>query len=79
VTLIRPKQPRIKLDPQAYEKLRLQILARDSWRCQNCGSMLHLQVHHQELRSHAGSDIDENLITLCEQCHRCLHSGVPYI
>ena len=72
---IRPKQPRIKLDSQAYEQLRLQILERDSWRCQNCGSMQHLEIHHKEFRSHSGDHSEENLITLCEQCHRFLHSG----
>jgi 5-methylcytosine-specific restriction endonuclease McrA len=73
VIRIRPKQPRIKLDSQAYEKLRLQILDRDNWRCQNCGRKQHLQVHHQELRSHSGSDTEVNLITLCAKCHRRAH------
>ena len=72
---IQPKQPRIRLDPQAYEELRLQILERDSWRCQNCGSPQHLEIHHKEFRSHSGDDSEENLITLCEQCHRCHHCG----
>jgi 5-methylcytosine-specific restriction endonuclease McrA len=70
---IRPKNPRVQLDHDAYERLRLEILERDHWRCQNCGSLLRLQVHHQELRSHCGSDTDENLITLCDVCHRRAH------
>ena len=72
---IRPKQLRIKLDPHAYEKLRLQVLERDAWRCQNCGSTQHLEIHHKEFRSHSGDDSEANLITVCEQCHRCLHTG----
>jgi 5-methylcytosine-specific restriction endonuclease McrA len=68
-----PKRPRIKLDPRAYEQLRLQVLERDSWCCQNCGSRQQLQIHHQELRSHSGSDVHENLITLCAECHANLH------
>jgi 5-methylcytosine-specific restriction endonuclease McrA len=70
----RAKQTRIKLDPQAYKQLRMQILERDSWRCQNCGSRQHLQIHHQELRSQSGRDAEENLITLCDTCHRLSHS-----
>jgi 5-methylcytosine-specific restriction endonuclease McrA len=70
---IRRKRSRIKLDPHAYEQLRVQILERDSWRCQTCGSTQHLQVHHNELRSQSGSDTEENLITLCEACHRRTH------
>jgi 5-methylcytosine-specific restriction endonuclease McrA len=75
VIRIRPKQPRIKLDSQSYEQLRLQILERDSCRCQNCGSMRRLEIHHKEFRSQSGNDCEANLITLCEQCHRCRHCG----
>ena len=63
----------MKLDPQAYEKLRLQVLERDAWRCQNCGSTQHLEIHHKEFRSHAGCDSEENLITLCSDCHALAH------
>ena len=70
---IRPKQPRIRLDPQAYEELRLEVLERDAWRCQNCGSMLHLEIHHKEFRSQSGDDSEQNLITLCTACHVVLH------
>ena len=70
---IRPKQLRIKLDPHAYEKLRLQVLERDAWRCQNCGSTQHLEIHHKEFRSHSGDDSEENLITLCNHCHGLAH------
>jgi 5-methylcytosine-specific restriction endonuclease McrA len=73
MTPIRPKNPRVKLEPEAYDRLRLEILERDHWRCQNCGSMHNLQIHHQELRSHSGNDTKENLITLCETCHLRAH------
>jgi 5-methylcytosine-specific restriction endonuclease McrA len=73
---IRPKNPRVQLNHDAYERLRQEILERDNWRCQNCGSLQHLQVHHRELRSHSGSDTDKNLITLCDLCHRLTH-GQP--
>ena len=73
---IRPKRPRIRLDPHAYEQLRLQILERDSWRCQNCGAKEHLEVHHKEFRSHTGDDSEENLITLCSSCHESAHVPV---
>jgi len=71
---IQPKRPRVKLDPKGYDQLRLRILERDSWRCQNCGRMRRLQIHHKELRSHAGSDSQENLVTLCAECHAKVHS-----
>jgi 5-methylcytosine-specific restriction endonuclease McrA len=62
-----------RLDPKSYRKLPRQILERDGWRCQNCGSMQNLQVHHQEFRSHSGNDEEQNLITLCAGCHAQVH------
>ena len=70
---IRPKRPRVRLDPALYEQLRKQLLRRDGWQCQICGSKQNLQVHHKQLRSQRGSDDDLNLITLCAGCHERLH------
>jgi len=73
MTGIRPKRPRLQLDSQAYEILRQQILRRDAWRCQSCGTMLNLEVHHKHFRSLSGDDSEENLITLCAPCHAIAH------
>jgi 5-methylcytosine-specific restriction endonuclease McrA len=70
---IRPKRPRLRLDPEPYDQLREQVLRRDGWRCQICGSRQNLQVHHKQLRSQQGSDDDLNLITLCAGCHEGVH------
>ena len=70
---IRPKHPRSRLDPESYERLREQVLRRDGWRCQCCGSRSNLEVHHQEFRSHGGEDSEQNLITVCTQCHSLVH------
>jgi 5-methylcytosine-specific restriction endonuclease McrA len=71
--MIRPKARRLRLEPMPYESLRQQILRRDGWRCQSCGTMSNLEVHHTEFRSHSGSDSGENLITLCAACHSRVH------
>ncbi len=70
---IGPKLVRVQLDPVAYEALRQRILRRDGWRCQSCGAMSNLEVHHKRFRSHSGHDTDENLITLCSTCHVSAH------
>jgi 5-methylcytosine-specific restriction endonuclease McrA len=70
---IRPKGERLRLDHISYENLRQQILRRDSWRCQSCGTMVNLEVHHKEFRSHSGEDSEGNLITLCVDCHKAAH------
>ena len=75
MTQLREKRPRLRLDPEAYHKLCLQVLERDGWRCQNCGRCRELEVHHIQSRSRLGNDREENLITLCAGCHRRLHGG----
>jgi 5-methylcytosine-specific restriction endonuclease McrA len=71
--MIRPKTAPSQPEPLSYESLRQQILRRDGWRCQSCGTMSNLEVHHREFRSHSGADSEENLITLCVDCHRRAH------
>jgi 5-methylcytosine-specific restriction endonuclease McrA len=70
---VRPKRARLRLDPELYEHLRNRVLRRDGWRCQSCGTRSNLEVHHKELRSHAGDDSEQNLITLCSVCHATVH------
>ena len=70
---IRSRFPRLRLDPMSYESLRQQVLRRDGWRCQSCGAMSNLEVHHKEFRSQSGDDSEENLITLCAACHHETH------
>jgi 5-methylcytosine-specific restriction endonuclease McrA len=72
--MIRSKTAPWRLDPLSYENLRQQILHRDGWRCQSCGTMTNLEVHHREFRSHSGHDSEENLITLCIRCHADIHT-----
>jgi hypothetical protein len=67
------KRPRIKLDPKEYAIVRTRVLERDSWRCQECGSMQCLEVHHIKPRSRLGGDVMHNLITLCGGCHGKCH------
>jgi len=73
VNTIRPKVTGLRLDPIAYENLQHQVLRRDGWRCQACGTMANLDVHHKVFRSHAGDDSELNLITLCTACHAQTH------
>ncbi len=71
-----PKRKRVKLDPEAYPQLCRQVLHRDGWRCQSCGSASQLQVHHLRFRSALGDDDIENLITLCFSCHEKIHRSI---
>ena len=66
---------RLRLDPDSYVNLRQQVLRRDAWRCQVCGRMSNLEIHHMQFRSHLGHDLEENLITLCADCHKEVHGS----
>jgi 5-methylcytosine-specific restriction endonuclease McrA len=70
---LRQKQPRLKRTSEEYTGVRNQVLERDGWRCQDCGAMKDLQVHHMKPRSQLGGDVVHNLITLCANCHGKRH------
>ena len=72
------KVKRIKLGKQIYRRLMKRVLERDGWRCQKCGSLENLQVHHQIKRSQQGNDSLENLVTLSAHCHMAEHGQLLY-
>ena len=78
MTPVRKKNRRSRLDSERYRELHRQVLERDGWRCQVCGSMQHLQVHHLKFRSQLGADEERNLITLCINCHERAHTKSVY-
>jgi len=73
VSQVGPKHARLRLDPARYDSLRHQVLSRDGWRCQSCGTMSNLEVHHKKFRGQSGDDSEQNLITLCFVCHDIVH------
>ena len=72
------KAKRIKLGQRAYRRLMKRIFERDGWRCQKCGSLEHLQIHHKVHRSQQGDDALRNLVTLCAYCHLEEHGQLSY-
>ena len=59
-----------------YSSRREAILHRDNYTCQCCGKKnCRLEVHHIKFKSDGGTDDEENLITLCEDCHKGVHAG----
>lgn len=72
------KVKRIKLGPRIYRRLIKKVLERDGWRCQKCGSLENLQIHHKVKRSQQGNDSLENLVTLCTYCHMGEHGQLAY-
>lgn len=74
-----PKIPRLRLEPDTYQKLCRRVLERDGWRCQACGAMTNLDVHHIQFRSHLGRHSEDNLITVCAQCHKLIHTALKQV
>ena len=60
----------------SYSSRREAVLHRDNYTCQCCGKRnCRLEVHHIKFKSQGGTDDEENLITLCEDCHKGVHTG----
>lgn len=60
-----------------FYNTRQYVLYRDGYTCQCCGTHdndVKLHVHHIESRQ-TGGNAPNNLITLCEHCHKALHKG----
>lgn len=63
-----------------FSSKREAILNRDNYTCQCCGKKhTLLEVHHIIWRSKGGSDDEDNLITLCHDCHSRVHEGLLVI
>ena len=61
-----------------FWNVREYVLFRDGYTCQCCQGKSKdkiLNVHHIESRK-VGGDSPENLITLCETCHKAYHKGL---
>jgi 5-methylcytosine-specific restriction endonuclease McrA len=55
------------------EEVRKAVYKRDDYKCRNCHTTKYLELHHIIFRSQGGKDIEENLVTLCNRCHRWAH------
>jgi len=71
-----PKHVPIRLSRGMFKKLQREVLWRDSFLCQECGSYTEAPPHHIIFLSQGGDDTAENLITLCHKCHAAAH-GIP--
>ena len=57
---VRRKHLRLRMNFELYDQLRNRVLRRDGWRCQSCGTMSNLEIHHKQFRSQSGHDSEEN-------------------
>lgn len=48
---------------------------RDLFTCQICGSTNHVEGHHIFDYQYGGAACVDNIITLCQACHKQVHRG----
>ena len=62
-----------------WENLKAYAKYRDGYKCRACGkgkkNGKKLEVHHIIRKSDGGTDVPENVVTLCEDCHKAHHKG----
>ena len=62
------------LQSPEWQKKRLQRLRIDDFRCVRCGSAMNLHIHHINYgKDYRNADVLNDLVTLCERCHRAIH------
>lgn len=70
-----PKPTRKRKKPIHISKIiRASVIERDKSQCQVCGGVA-TQLHHVLYKSYGGADISQNLICLCNKCHRTVHAN----
>lgn len=79
-SLTRKEQYQEDLKHPLWAKKREVILFRDNYQCRVCGSKTNLQVHHLKYSNgkRAWEYPNLDLITLCEDCHKKVHSNCKH-
>lgn len=62
-----------------WKQKREERLRIDNWKCQFCGSISNLNVHHLTYERKGRENAENDLITLCEHCHSRLHDQMKRI
>jgi len=58
-----------------FYNVKAYVLYRDNYLCQKCKTKKgKLYVHHIIFRNNGGTDIPDNLVVLCSDCHKKLHN-----
>ena len=62
-----------------WENLKAYAKYRDGYKCRACGNSKHkdgvrLEVHHIIRKADGGTDVPENVVTLCHDCHDAHHN-----
>jgi len=67
---------KIYLKTDGWQRKRLDAIENARGVCEICGSGVDIQVHHKTYERR-GEELPEDLIVLCEQCHKKEHGLLP--
>jgi len=62
-------------EAEGFDNIKAYVKWRDGGKCRICGCYEMLQIHHRMQRHEGGSNRPENLICVCEKCHKAFHVG----
>lgn len=62
------------MNSDRWRYTRLKRIDLDNGHCQMCGSQFDLEVHHMKYDRLGNEDIVKDLVTLCRDCHKKLHT-----
>ena len=65
------------LKSKEWKEKRKKVLQRDNYRCKKCGSKTNLHIHHISYKNIGKEPLDD-LVTLCDNCHKKLHDSIGY-
>ena len=68
------KKAKARATEREWQKVRLQVLRRDRWKCRYCKSAERIEVHHLKPRSLGREDTTANLLCLCAVHHAERHA-----
>ena len=73
IATYRARPYELRRESREWAVLKRRVYARDGYRCRLCGHAdVGLQVHHSTYKNYAQERL-EDLLTLCETCHRRVH------
>lgn len=74
-TLKQDRARRKRLKAAEYAHVCRLVDIRDGGLCRSCQRKAGVHHHHLAYRSRGGEDTTQNLVLLCEICHRAIHDG----
>jgi len=57
-----------------WNEIKAAIITKRGYKCEKCGSTKWIQLHHKNYDFELGKEKAEELILLCNKCHKDLHN-----